>query len=108
MNSNQETNQFGQGSKIDKRHEENSDRHYETEKNIKQYKAGNPQKNDDDFLRGDNKVKYHPNLDQYEMTNEEEDRYNNGTSEHEDFIEEEETKTRYSAPTRNGSHRNHY
>jgi hypothetical protein len=89
MNSNQENNQFGPGSGIDKKQKEN----------------------DDDFLSGDNKAKYHPNLDQYEVSTEEEDRYNNGTSEHDEFIDngvsEEETKTRYSSPSRNGSHRNH-
>jgi hypothetical protein len=89
MNSNQENNQFGQGSGIDKKQKEN----------------------DDDFLSGDNKTKYHPNLDQYEFSTEDEDRYNNGTSEHDEFIDngvsEEETKIRYSSPSRNGSHRNH-
>lgn len=89
MNSNQENNQLGQGSGIDKKLKEN----------------------DDDFLKGDNKAKYHPNLDQYEVSTEDEDRYNNGTSEHDEFINnrvsEEETKTRYSSPSRNGSHRNH-
>ncbi|UPT70773.1 MAG: hypothetical protein M0D53_17235 [Flavobacterium sp. JAD_PAG50586_2] len=89
MNLNHENNQFGPGSKIDKKQGEN----------------------DDDFLSGDNKAIYHPNLDQYEVSTEDEDRYNNGNSEHDEFIDnvvsEEETKTRYSSPSRNGSHRNH-
>lgn len=102
MNSNQENNQFGQGSKIDKRQQETTGT---------LYASGDPQTRDDDFLSGDNKAKYHPNLDQYEFTTEDEDRYNNGTSEHDDFINEDSseknTRTRYSSPSRNGSHRNH-
>lgn len=101
MNSNHENGQFGQGSKIDKRQEE-TERHYA---------LGNPQTSDDDFLSGDNRAKYHPNLDQYDLTPEDEDRYNNGTSEHDDFINdgfsEPDTRTRFSGPSRNGSHRNH-
>lgn len=102
MNSNQENNQFGQGSKIDKRQEDKTHRHNA---------SGNPQPGDDDFLSGDNKAKYHPNLDQYEVSTEDEDRYNYGASEHDDIIDntisEEDTRTRYSSPSRNGSHRNH-
>lgn len=101
MNSNQETNQFGPGSKIDKTQEENNN----------QYASENSKASDDDFLSGDNKAKYHPNLDEYEVSNEAEDRYNNGVSEHDELIDnkvsEGQTKVRYSSPSRNGSHRNH-
>lgn len=100
MNSNQKDNQFGQGSEIDKKEENN-----------KQHALGNSKVSDDDFLSGDNKTKYHPNLDKYELSIEDEDRYNYGTSEHDDLIDnrvaEEETKIRYASPSRNGSHRNH-
>lgn len=109
MNSNHENNQFGQGSKIDKRQEQNSERHSGTEKNIK--KQLDPRKIDDDFLSGENEAKFHPDLDKYEITIEEEDRYNYGTSEQDDTIKiynsEEDSKPRYSSPSRNGSHRNH-
>eukprot|EP00388_Colpodella_angusta_P046241 GDKK01068676.1.p1 GENE.GDKK01068676.1~~GDKK01068676.1.p1 ORF type:complete len:106 (-),score=18.73 GDKK01068676.1:37-354(-) len=105
MNSNHENNQFGQGSKIDKRQEQNSG----TEKNSK--KQLDPKKIDDDFLSGENEAKFHPDLDKYEITIEEEDRYNYGASEHDDTINsynpEEDSRPRYSSPSRNGSHRNH-
>jgi len=91
MNSNQDTNQFGQGSKIDKKENEDSKR--------------NPKENDDDFLSGDNQIKYHPNMDKFEVSPEEEDRYNNGSSEHDDLIENPNQK--FSSCRRNGSHRNH-
>jgi hypothetical protein len=108
MNSNKETNQFGPGSKIDNKKKQNS------------------HENDDDFLSGDNKSRPYPNKDldegyakpyssgigtpkndeeNYEMSPEDEDRYNNGNSEHDDLIED--SKPRYSSPSRNGSHRNH-
>lgn len=107
MNSNQENNQFGPGSKIDKKVSNSVN---ETERQTK-HSFGSPATSDDDFLSGDNKAKYHPDLDQYEFTTEDEDRYNNGASEHDDFINdgfsEENTRTRYSGPSRNGSHRNH-
>lgn len=105
MDSNHENNQFGQGSKIDKGQEQNSG----TEKNSK--KQLDPKKIDDDFLSGENEAKFHPDLDKYEITIEEEDRYNFGTSEHDDTINrynpEEGSRPRYSSPSRNGSHRNH-
>ena len=109
MNSNQDNNQFGQGSKIDERQEQNSGRHSGTGNNTK--KQIDPKKIDDDFLSGDNEAKFHPDLDKYEITVEEEDRYNYGTSEHDDPIKiespEEDSRPRYSSPSRNGSHRNH-
>lgn len=111
MNSNQENNQFGQGSKIDERHEQNSERHSGTQKNSRKHTSIDPKKIDDDFLSGDNEAKFHPNLDKYEISIEDEDRYNYGTSEHDDSITigspEEDSKPRYSSPSRNGSHRNH-
>lgn len=89
MKSNHETNQFGQSFKIDKTQEEKNSEHF----SLRNSKASN-----DDFLSEDNKAKYHPNLDQYEVLVEDEDRYNNGKSERDDLIDnkvsEEETKTR--------------
>ena len=102
--------------------------------------------NDDDFLSGDNASRPYPNQNnpnegynkqfspgsknpniggdesEYETSTsaDDEDRYNHGTSEHDDFItnenkdffdsEEQEksnNETRYNSPVRNGSHRNH-
>lgn len=142
MNSNQKGNQFGQGSNIDNR--QTSDRSDATENNIN-IASQNPQPNDDDFLSGDNESKTYPNNQnnpnegynkqlspgprnaniggnesEYETSAEDEDRYNYGMSEHDDFIGTENTdffdseeqeksnnETRYNSPTRNGSHRNH-
>ncbi len=124
MNSTQKGNQFGPGSKIDNKQ---------------------PEANDDDFLSGDNASRPYPNNQnnpnegynkqmspgsknpniggdesEYETSAEDEDRYNHGTSEHDDVIENENrdffdseeqeksnNETRYNSPTRNGSHRNH-
>ena len=141
MNSNQKGNQFGQGSNIDGR--QTSDRRDATENNINT-SSGNPDANDDDFLSGDNESKTYPNNQnnpnegynkqlspgarnaniggnesEYETSAEDEDRYNYGASEHDDFIgnenegfaaEEQEksnNETRYNSSTRNGSNRNH-
>lgn len=108
MNSNQESNQFGQGSKIDKRQEENPNRHSETNRNIKQNYIDNSDANQVDF--GGIKKTTFPVPVELEASAEDEDRYNYGASEHDDLIEttEEESKVRYSSPTRNGSHRNHF
>ena len=109
MNTQQEDNQFGQGSDIDNR--ETSDRSDATENNIN-IASQNPQPNDDDFLSGDNESKTYPNNQnnpnegynkqlspgqrnaniggnesEYETSAEEEDRYNYGASEHDEVIE---------------------
>ena len=140
MDLNQNGNQFGEGSKIDST--QNSDPSDATEDNMNSA-SRNPDANDDDFLNGDNKSKTYPNdqnnpnegynkqmapkgnaniggnESEYETSVEDEDRYNFGTSENDDFIGAESTdfdseeqeksnnETKYNSPTHNGSHRNH-
>jgi hypothetical protein len=81
MNTNQNSHQFGQSSKIDKRQNIDSDRREGTEESINQ-KAG-PSKNDDDFLSGDNAPRQNPNIggneNEYDITNADEDRYDEET-----------------------------
>lgn len=90
MDTNQEDYQLGQGSEIDKKQQKSFE--------------NKSQSDDDDFVSGDNKIKYHPDLDQYEVSVEEEDRYNFGAFEHDELID---NKPRYNGLSRNGSHRNH-
>jgi hypothetical protein len=124
MNTTQKNNQSGQGSKVDDR--KNKDQ------NINRNTMSKQAMNDDDFLSGDNAARPYPNQNnpnegynktmapkqvsnpniggnerEYETSTEDEDRYNNGSSEHDDEImnrrdneeiDRHDDETRYSKP----------